>query len=185
MFAPPEAADDAFTVDLAPDEVDHAAKKRASIPPPDVTATPMAAPAAAALPAARYSRPSLQAPSASQNLATAAPTGSGLADPKIRFALGVVIAIVIGFIPAHFVAHAKEKSAFAEIDAKVIEIQSQADAPDTYAALDGFRATQLDHKREDRRTAAMLAMLVWAACGAGVAFVWFKKIAPADPASSS
>ena len=90
----------------------------------------------------------------------------------------MIIAILVGFIPAHLVASLRERSAYAEIDAKVNEAQQQAETPETYAALDGFRAVQLEHKHEDRRNAALLAMLIWAAAGAGVAFVWFKKIAP-------
>ena len=173
MFAPPDAEDDNFQVCLAPEEEARAAKKRVSIPPATEDA------AAAAAPPTRPSRPALPALPALQGPTIhTGPRPSGLADPKIRFAAGVIIAILVGFIPAHVVASLREKSAYAEIDAKVDEVQKQSDAPDTYASLDAFRATQLDHKREDRRNAALLAMLVWAAAGAGVAFVWFKKIAP-------
>ncbi len=164
MFAPPDAEDDNFQVHLAPEEETRAANKRVSIPP---------ATEPAPLPPTRQSRPSMQAPTL-----PVGPRPSGLADPKTRFAAGVIIAILVGFIPAHFVASLREKSAYAEIDAKVEEVQKQSDAPDTYASLDAFRATQLEHKLEDRRNAALLAMLIWAAAGAGVAFVWFKKIAP-------
>jgi len=165
MFAPPDAEDDNFQVHLAPEEEARAASKRVSVPSatePEPVAPPT-----------RQSQPSMQAPTL-----PVGPRPSGLADPKIRFAAGVIIAILVGFIPAHIIAGMREKSAYAEIDAKVDEVQKQSDAPDTYASLDVFRATQLEHKHEDRRNAALLAMLIWAAAGAGVAFVWFKKIAP-------
>ncbi len=162
MFAPPDAEDDNFLVSLAPDEEERAAKKRVSIPPATVEAAP-----------ARQSRPSLQAPTVPVR-----PRRSGLADPNLRFAAGILIAILVGFIPATVVASMRERSAYAEVDAKVVEIQKQSDTPDTYASLDAFRATQLENKREDRRNAALLALLIWAAAGAGIAFVWFKKIAP-------
>ena len=163
MFAPPDADDDNAQVNLEP-EPDQRASMRHVEPPP--ATEPVA-------PASRPSRPSMQAPAVASG-----PRPGGLADPKIRFAAGVLIAILVGFVPAHLVASMRERSAYAEIDAKVDEVQKQADAPDTYASLDAFRATQLEHKHEDRRTAALLALLIWAAGAAGVAFVWFKKIAP-------
>ncbi|CAN5639984.1 hypothetical protein BH11MYX1_BH11MYX1_19550 [soil metagenome] len=166
MFAPPDADDDNVQVNLEPEEEQRAANKRVSIPPATAPAGPPARP----------SRPSLQAPPA-RDVVTG-PRPSGLADPQLRFAAGVIIAILVGFIPAHFVASMRERTAYAEIDAKVDEVQKQSETPDTYASLDAFRLTQLEHKREDRRNAALLAMLVWAAAGAGVAFVWFKKLAP-------
>ena len=172
MFAPPDAeAEAAFRVELADDEVERAAKKRASVPRVEV---PVPASAPAPVPAARSSQPSIQAP--------AAPTGSGLADPKVRFALGVLIAIVLGFIPAHLLASVREHSAFAEIDQKIEKQQREADTPDTYDALDAFRAGQLARKRDERRNIAMLALLVWGIAGAGVAYVWFRRI-PWDRAS--
>lgn len=163
MFAPPDADDDNAQVNLEPEPDQRAAKKHVDLQP---ATEPVA-------PDARPSRPSMQAPAVATG-----PRPSGLADPKLRFAAGVIIAILVGFIPAHVVASMRERSAYAEIDAKVDEVQQQADAPDTYASLDAFRATQLEHKHEDRRTAALLALLIWAAGAAGVAFVWFKKIAP-------
>jgi hypothetical protein len=162
MFAPPDADDDNAEVNLEPEPDQRAAKRHVEQPATDPVD-----------PVARPSRPSIQAPAVAPG-----PRPGGLADPKIRFAAGVLIAILVGFVPAHVVASMRERSAYAEIDAKVDEVQKQADAPDTYASLDAFRATQLEHKHEDRRTAALLALLIWAAGAAGVAFVWFKKIAP-------
>jgi hypothetical protein len=179
MFAPPDAEEANVEVNLAPEEQDRAARKRAQTPlANEVVAPPVEAGGPASRPS-RPSRPSLPSlPSLHVRPAVEGPRPSGLADPKIRFAAGVIIAILVGFIPAHLVASMRERSAYAEIDAKVNEVQQQAETPETYAALDGFRAVQLEHKHEDRRNAALLAMLVWAAAGAGIAFVWFKKIAP-------
>jgi hypothetical protein len=169
MFAPPDAEAAAFNVELADDEVERAAKKRASIPPanePEPEPEPQQPPS-------RSSRPSLQhVPAASAS--ASAPTG--LADPKIRFALGVLVAIVIGFVPAHLLASVREKSAYAEIDSTVEQTQREADSQDTYDALDAFRARQLTRKYDARQSAAILAMLVWAAAGGAIAFVWFRRI---------
>jgi hypothetical protein len=173
MFAPPDAEDDNFAVHLAPDEVERSAKKKASIPPETAAAEP-----------ARASRPSLQAPNRSSRPSLQPPLSNdpattGLKDPKIRLIVGMLVAIVLGFIPAHFVASMREKSAFASVDASVDEVQKQVVTTEDYAALEPMRARQLERKHDDRRNIAMIALLIWAAGGAGVAFVFFKKIAPA------
>src|SRR5664279_4272890 len=63
MFAPPDAEDDNFAVNLAPDEVERSAKKKASIPPETVSAEPAPRASRASLqPPSRASRPSLQPP---------------------------------------------------------------------------------------------------------------------------
>jgi hypothetical protein len=188
MFAPPDADDVNFQVDLAPDEVARAAKKMASIPPEPEPVEPAATartgagePARASHPSlqvssARASRPSLQAPNV--------PAATGLRDPKTRLVLGVVIAIVLGFIPAHLIAHAQESSAYAAVDANVVAVQRDVATPEDYAALDTFRAGQLARKHDERRNIALLAMLIWAAAGAGIAYVWFRRIPwDRDPAT--
>jgi hypothetical protein len=175
MFAPPDAQDDNLSVQLAPDEIERSAKKKVTAPPENVEA-PRAARAslqAPNAPAARTSRPSMQPPM------TVASTPTGLKDPKTRFIVGVVLAIAIGFIPAHLFASMREKSAFGDIDANVVELQKQVVTPEDYTALDPMRARQLERKHDDRRNIAMLSLLIWAVAGAGVSFVYFKKIAPA------
>jgi hypothetical protein len=89
---------------------------------------------------------------------------------------GVVLAILLGFIPAHLVAKMKEDAADAEVDKKVIAAQIAADSPDTYATLDGMRHDQLERKKGEHRNAAILGFAIWAVVGGGIAFAWFKKI---------
>jgi len=166
MFAPPDAESDAFKVELADDEVARAAKKKVSIPPAN---EPVAPPLPAA-PASRASRPSIEpAPTASSS-------PRGMADPKTRFALGVLVAIVVGFVPAHAIASMREHSAYKEIDQLVEKTQHEADTQDAYDALDAFRARELERKYDARHSAAILAFLIWAAAGAGIGYVWFRRI---------
>jgi hypothetical protein len=100
----------------------------------------------------------------------------GLGSPRSRFVIGVLLAIVLGFVPANLVAGWRERSAYAAIDDKITAAQSAADAPDSYAALDAFRASQLEAKRSARRTIVMTAMLIWAVVGGAVAYGWFRRI---------
>src|SRR5580704_7137566 len=143
MFAPPDAEAAAFKVELASDEVERAAKKRASIPPAEV---PTAPPPVAAVTPSRGSRPSLAPPES-------APAPRGLADPKTRFAAGVLVAIVVGFVPAHLLASARESSAYAEIDHTVDQTQREAETQDAYDALDAFRSHELARKYDARHNA--------------------------------
>jgi hypothetical protein len=172
IFAPPDADDENMSVQLADDEVERSAKRKVSLPPEAVAdddAAPRASRTSLQAPnAARSSRPSLQAPISSE------PARTGLKDPRTRFVVGVVLAIALGFIPAHLFASMREKSAFADIDANVTELQHEAITPDDYAALDPMRTRQLERKGDARRNIAMIALLIWAAAGAGIAFGYFR-----------
>ncbi|MGN6104218.1 MAG: hypothetical protein ACTHU0_03870 [Kofleriaceae bacterium] len=110
---------------------------------------------------------------------TGAMVGAGVAArkmPRWQFAAGIAVAIVLGFVPAHFVAEVREGSAFREIDRRVEAMQASVDSPETYAALDGFRATQLARKQNERRNIALASLGIWAVVGAGLAFVWFRRV---------
>jgi hypothetical protein len=96
--------------------------------------------------------------------------------PRARYAAGVVLAIVLGFIPAHLVAAAREKSAYKSIDDKILVAQQQVDSPEAYAALDRLRDEQLGRKTSDRRNIMLMALAIWGAVGGGVAYVWFRRI---------
>jgi hypothetical protein len=68
----------------------------------------------------------------------------------------------------------RERSAYGAIDAKIMAVQSTADTPDSYAALDAFRAAQLDAKYSARRSIVETSLLVWAVIGAALAYGWFS-----------
>ena len=98
------------------------------------------------------------------------------AVPQGRFVVGVVLSILLGFVPAHLIASAREKSAFAAIDNQIVITQNAVDNQDSYNALDGYRANQLARKHSERRSIAIMALVIWAAVGGGLAFVYFKKL---------
>jgi hypothetical protein len=99
-----------------------------------------------------------------------------LASRRGRFAIGVLLAVVLGFIPADIVATLREHSALRAIDARVVAAQDAADSQDSYAALDAFRAQQLALKRSKRRMIALTSLLVWAAASGAVGYVWFWRM---------
>jgi len=190
-------------VELADDELAHRARKRLSAPPPiaEVAARGAGEPvtpgrAIASEPPARRARPPSSEPPvrwAASSLAAAPSPGPSevpraapatwssaqlarLAAPRARLAAGVLLSILLGFVPAAIVASVREDRAFRAIDAKVMAIQRAVDSDDSYDALDGFRAEQLRQKRSARRMIELGSMLIWAAAGGGLAYVWFKRV---------
>ncbi|MFN0253067.1 MAG: hypothetical protein ACKV2T_39705 [Kofleriaceae bacterium] len=169
LFAPPDAGEAEAKVELASDEIEHRAK-RMSTPPagtPHAGDQPIAS--GPNTPAMRRSSPSIVVPSR-------APSSAVSEMPRGRFAVGVMLAIVIGFVPAHLVAASRESSAYSKIDSQIIATQNAVEDEDQYRALDGFRAAQLGKKKSARTTIAWQSMLIWAAVGAAVAFVYFRQI---------
>ncbi|MBA3460014.1 MAG: hypothetical protein H0T46_08640 [Deltaproteobacteria bacterium] len=170
LFAPPEAAEDAaFKVEIAADDVAHRAA-RMSTPPAGVMAVP-ASPGPAT--------PQLAALKKRQTPAVGAPiivAPDAQETPRWRFAAGVILAIILGFIPAHLIAASREASAFAKIDQAVHDLQNAVDTPESYEALDGHRDKFLAKKKSERKSLAMQSMLIWAVVGAGIAFAWFRAV---------
>lgn len=182
LFAPPDADDGEMSFDLAPDELDQQARQRASVPPPMSEAPPMSMPTASSAPMGRpsgsiaaQSRPAMPAAGSGALAATSASLPSRgklgpLADLRIRFAAGVLAAIVVGFIPATIVTSVRERSAFKSIDdsyaAATMEPAPAADVDETF----------LDKKRSARRGIVVASMLIWALGGGAVAYVWFRRV---------
>lgn len=171
IFVPPDAGDD-LKMDLAPEDNEvFASRKSQPIP----VATPEQR-KSQPLPAMRQSQPmAVQA--------LPAPRGTPFADERLRFGAGVLLAILLGFVPAHFVARMREHSVYADIDQKVEAAQSQVTTQDEYAALDKRRDDFLAEKNDARRNIAILAFLIWGAAGAAIAYVWFRRL-PWDQSSS-
>lgn len=168
LFMPPDAEDAEMKVDVAADEVVHGARKRASTPPP-VDAPPAA-------PAQRRSQPSMQAVNAPMATSVASSKSHPLADERTRFVAGVVLAILIGFVPAHFIASMREKSAFGAVDETVTTTQAAVTSMDDYNKLDQMREDALNRKKESRKSIAIMAFAIWAAVGGAVAYGWFRRI---------
>ncbi len=173
LYAPPDAGPE-LAFELAPDELEHQTRKRAGTP------LPIAEPAAPRPPSSppvpeRRSRPSIEAPAPGPAEA-AAPAPPRAPMSRARFAAGVAVSIALGFVPAHLIAAARERSAFREIDAHVVSVQSRTDAPLDAAALQAFRAEQKDRKQGERRSIALASMAIWALLGGGLAYVWFRRI---------
>jgi hypothetical protein len=181
-FAPPDAGEAEVKVDIAPDEIEHRARRRtpasmqavnASAPaPPPPTSPTQAAPTTPML--LRKPRPS--APVVAGAVVRQSKLGP-FGDERVRFAVGVVVAILLGFVPAHFIAGSYESSAYHAVDTKLDNQQELAETiPEDYAKLDTVRDHALSDKKDARRNVALVGLLVWAAAGAGIGYVWFKRV---------
>jgi hypothetical protein len=158
MFAPPDAESDDLKVDIAADEQELTRKKLT--PPP-------------ATPPLRASQPAIAQPPP----VTVKPSRLGpLADERVRMIAGVVLAIVIGFLPAHLVARSREASAYHAIDTQLVSLQAQAETPEEWEQLDHTRASFLERKKDERRNIALMALVIWALVGGGLGYAWFRKI---------
>jgi hypothetical protein len=194
LFAPPDQQGEQFQVNIASDEIEHSARKRSSTPPPMQTVPqsssqqlPRAKSEPSTVPPTRKSQPSLQVPNATATPAggtavvggvAAAPSSKlgPLGSERTRLLAGLALAMILGFVPAHFISKMREDGAYEEIDRKVMRAQMQADTPELYAQLDKTRADALDRKESERRNAAIIALAIWGLVGGAIAFVWFKKI---------
>ena len=158
MFAPPDAESAEMKVDIADDDKEFARKK---------VATPTSP-----VPLVRASSPVIAAAPVTSVRSKLGP----LADERIRMIAGALLAVLIGFLPAHLYARSREKAAYAAIDQKLQSIQIAADTPDAYATLDQTRADMLERKRDERRNIAMIAFVIWALVGGGIAYGWFRRV---------
>jgi hypothetical protein len=172
-FAPPDAddADLALAVDV---DVDVGAAPAAEPPPAgDVAADDEllqllpegSAPAAPGAPVAA-SRPSPLA-RARAYLAS---------RERERFIAGVLLALLVGFVPAHVFASVRESSAYAEVRRDVARDISRVETVEDWERLDVVLRAQRDIAISKRNTIAVTGVLVWAGFSAGFAFVWFRKI---------
>ncbi len=164
LFAPPDAEELEAMVALADDEVEAKAAKKA------------AAKAAAAAEPPTSARLAPSSKRTSQPIDAVVVSTAGADMPRGRFAAGVLLAVMIGFVPAHFVHTFREDKAFEKIDAEIVSTQANVATPEAYAALESFRAKQIERKESERRSLAIVSMLIWAAAGAGIGYVWFRRI---------
>lgn len=103
--------------------------------------------------------------------------------PQLRFAAGVFVALLLGFIPAHVLAALRESSAYDKYREEVLEVQekylaatTKDELRDLGAEVAAVRREKKDQMESKRTNIAITGALVWALVGGGVGFVWFRKL---------
>lgn len=102
--------------------------------------------------------------------------GTGLRDARIRLVAGAVLAVGLGFVPAHVVATLREHSVYTELDRELTRKEATIRTREEWETFAGLRDAIAERKRDARRNIALLSLVVWAAVGGGVAYVWFRKL---------
>ena len=97
-------------------------------------------------------------------------------DSRVRLVVGVLVALVIGFLPAHVISSLREAAAFEEIDREVRGLYADVTTPEEYATLDDLLAEHREIKAAKKFNIALIGVLLWALVAAGVAFVWFGRL---------
>lgn len=165
LFAPPESQGEEFKVELAENPRERKRTPAPAIPIP-VGPSP--------------SSPVLRPKVATERSAGVRLPSMADDQPRWRFAGGVIAAVVLGFVPATLVQSCREDAAFEKIDHHVATVQQQAatssTSPVPFAKLDEFRDEQMAKKKSERRNIAIVSMLIWAFAGAGIGYVWFRRV---------
>ncbi len=192
-FAPDDGGAGAVSADLfAPPD----AKE-----PLEVSLHTMALPRAAAAPPADDGLLTLM-PDEGENLpggipvtrsTTAVPAASPLVRARralasrvgVRIAVGAVLAVLLGFIPAHIVGAIRESSAYdtprknieqADADYNATEVATRDDRAEVNARLDKQRADQIAILHGRRTSIALTGGVVWLLVAAGLGWLWLAKI---------
>lgn len=159
LFAPPPEAGPA-QIHLAEESPRQRASSLAP-PRPGPEGAPMVAPAIA----------SPFVPRAGSDAASARRLRDRL---RLVLAAGVLVAVVVGFVPAHLVAKSRERAAFERIDNRARIAQSEISSMDEWNALDDVRTALLRQKRAAQQEIALLSVLLWVGVTGALSFAWFR-----------
>ncbi len=188
-FAPPGEAEIERPVELHRDELADQARRRAIVDQATADPEPGAAGAGSSRSDAAGPPPSGgPGPAASSSLLRVGRptparmglpvvTSTALADPpRWHYVAGIVLAVVLGFLPAHVVTSLRERSAYSAIDRNLQAAQAAVVTPADYDALDGLRASALAQKYAARHSIAIGSIFLWLCVGGGLAFLWFRRL---------
>jgi hypothetical protein len=182
LFLPPEMAQER-EIDIAPAVRPNLVKRPSGrMPLPTPPATEAVETAAARPPEAEASAAATSAPAQAQ-AATVRPRVMPwerflplLAENvRMRLAVGALLALLLGFLPAHLLALAWESSAYGSTRAQLVQ-DYQTVATGDPVSMAALRSAALDIMRSQRRTIALVSCLLWGASAAGIAFLWFRVI---------
>lgn len=158
LFAPPE--DDGpqqlnLVEDLRP-------PRRSSLAP---EGAPMMAPAVAPAVAPPF------VPRAGSDASTARRLQARL---RLAFAIGIFAAALIGFVPAHLVAKARERSAYERIDNRARIAQAEISTVAEWNSLDDVRTALSRQKHAAHQEIALLSILLWIGISGALSFSWIR-----------
>jgi hypothetical protein len=93
---------------------------------------------------------------------------------RVAFAIGIFAAALIGFIPAHLVAKARERSAYERIDNRARIAQSEITTVAEWNSLDDVRTALSRQKHAAHQEIALLSILLWVGISGALSFSWIR-----------
>lgn len=187
QFAPPDAGPA-----LGVDALSFARPVRAASPSPGSDAPlaaantdgPIGGPSTAPGPTDKRATSVIAAPRAPTGLfGAAAPAEANrshplafLRDERPNFVAGVVLAFLLGLLPALIYATRSEASALATLDQKLAAHYNAVETPDDWEALAPLRTAILGEKQREQSNVNTTMLFIWAVLGGGVAFLWFRVL---------
>ncbi len=180
LFRPPEEHEEAQDLELA------VAAPVRNTPPPmpavslqqDAPATPTPPPMPRATPRAiSAQQPAVEAPAEAKESPFVAMKRALGNQPRVRLLAGVMLAIMLGFIPATVFASWRESSAYADSRKELHKIYAEARKDiSVWNGLDESIKAERGVMSSSRQTIAITSILIWGAAGGGFAFLWFRKV---------
>jgi hypothetical protein len=180
-FLPPEMGKDK-EMSLEVDMAEPPAPRPSSQPSLDEDESFAASSSSHHIPAASSSQRLLQMDDDEIEAAPAARQSSGGflqqlgGNDRMRFAVGIALALVIGFVPAHFVASASEGSKYQPVLKDLKAEYAAATTVDSWNDLDDLRKNATEQLAQRQRNVFITALAIWLALGAALAFLWFRAI---------
>ncbi len=158
-----------------PSMLEQLAEMQQDTPPPMPAVAPRSATASAAAPATAPAAPTESLPVRARKL-----LGQ---KPHLRLAAGLLLGILLGFVPAHLFASFRERSAYDAARADVRDATHEYVSAITQEEVDRL-GQNLEQVRRDAKSRmestqssiALMSLIIWAGCGLGVGFYWFRKI---------
>ena len=99
--------------------------------------------------------------------------------PGLRLAVGIGLAVLLGFLPAHLYASGAETKKFDAIRKDVALEQSGDLSLEQWNALGPMRREARARMKSARNAIAVTSFLIWMMCAGGIGYVYFWKLVPA------
>ncbi len=98
------------------------------------------------------------------------------ANERLRFGVGVMLAVLIGFGVVSLVASSREASKYSTVIAELRADYASATTSVQWDALDDSRATALETLEVRRRGIVMMSIFIWLVVGGLFVFLWLRII---------
>lgn len=177
--APPPPRDAFAAPDSQEEELVLALPQAAPKPKPQTLAPAASSPASTAPTKDLSVRPPLRRPSAESVSVSEDDVPADQAPlmerPRARFVLGLLLALVIGYLPAHLYSSHAESRDFAAIRLEVVEAQKGDLSLLQWEDLAIVRADAQRRMASARTRIFVSTLVLWLLCGSGVGYLWWRR----------